>query len=59
MSEKSDYSYETNFENLRENQDFERQKNARSRPTLDSTPVGEKTSDPKTLTLPSNSSKGK
>ena len=40
MSKKSDYNNKTDFENWRENQEFEIQKNARSQPPLDSTPVG-------------------
>ena len=59
VSAKSDYSYKTDFEIWRENQGFEIQKNARSQPPLDSTPVGAKTPDPKTLTLPTDSSKPK
>ena len=51
MSAKSDYDYETDFEIWRENQKFEHQKNARSRPPLDLTPVGENFSNPKILTL--------
>ena len=50
VSAKSDYKYKTDFETWRENQEFERQNNTRSRPPSDSTPVGVKTSDPQTLT---------
>ena len=41
VSAKSDYRYKNNFDIWRENQDFERQKNARSPIPLDSDPVGE------------------
>ena len=56
MIVKLDYNYKTDFGIWRENQEFERQKNARSRPPLDSNPVG---SCPKTLTLTTYSSKHK
>ena len=59
VSAKSDYSYKTDFGIWRENQDLERQNNARSQPTLESTPIGAKMSDPKTLTLPTDLSKRK
>ena len=47
VSTNSEYSYKTDFEIWRENQEFERQNNARSRPPLDSTPIGTKTPDTK------------
>ena len=51
VSAKSYYNYKTGFETWRGNLAFERQKSARSLKTLDSTPVGAKTIDPKTLTM--------
>ena len=38
-----DYNAKTDFETRRENQDFERQNNSMTRPTLDSTPLGTST----------------
>ena len=59
VSAKSDYSYKNDFEIWRKNQNFERQKNAKSRPPLDSTPVGTKMLDPKIITLTTELSKCK
>ena len=50
VSAKSDYKYKTDFVTWRENQEFERQNIARSRPPLDLTPVGVKNVRPQTLT---------
>ena len=56
---KSEYNYKTDLGIWKENNEFERQNISRSLPPLDSTPVGAKNSDPKTLTLPTESSKRK
>ena len=40
-----DYSYKTDFQNGRENQDFERQNISRNWPPLDSTPIGTNTTN--------------
>ena len=50
VSAKSNYNYKTDFETWRENQEFERQKNARSQPPFESTSVGAKLPDPKKIT---------
>ena len=42
-----DYNYKTDFQNLKTNQEFVRQNILMSRPPLDSTPIGKKTSDAK------------
>ena len=54
---KSDYNYKTDFEILRGNQEFELQKNARSQTHLNSTPVGAKTTEPKTPAIESSAQK--
>ena len=46
LSAKSDYNYKTDFGIWKENQEFERQNNARSRSPLDSTPVVGKSQTP-------------